>query len=328
VPTENIGPIAVGDGQITDHDISEPGGDIQVVSAQIRWRGDSDTDTSFNESFNQTDFGEFGDEPALTPSDEGNTVTQNFPGFSGSFDEHWAEIRIDQETPSLIEYDYEIYDGSDNLIESGSDTADHLDGDGFGETTEHYSNSSSPHENGYQKLTFTNIELADDVSGAKVESYTYSQGIESSTTKTQDPTVTRDVDGAFNGSLNDGEWSSWQSLSGLDANRVEEFYHNISGSGSADFEVEYTWQYQSPDPANGTVGFADYDAGVWRECAVADASDSLLDYNHVTVYNPETGNWGALDVVDLDDPNAIDGWEFYDPDVGWLAPREYQTTPI
>ena len=43
------------------------------------------------------------------------------------------------------------------------------------------------------------------------------------------------------------------------------------------------------------------------------------------VFNDEQDEWGALDVVDLSNENAIEAFQFYDEDAGWLAPRQFNT---
>jgi len=62
---------------------------------------------------------------------------------------------------------------------------------------------------------------------------------------------------------------------------------------------------------------------------VTDVNSNSLEYNHVTIYNEDVDDWGALDVIEspVDDPppEAINAFRFYDADAGWLAPREYDT---
>lgn len=147
------------------------------------------------------------------------------------------------------------------------------------------------------------------------------------TLNTVDPSVSGDVSGAYSGTLTDGEQSPWQSLSGLTADS-ETFTHQIGESGTAKFQFRFDWAYDAATPTHGTVGFLDAAAGVWRECAVAAPDDPALQYDHVGVYNDATSAWGVLDLVDASADGAISGYEVYDPDVGWLAPRQYSTTAI
>lgn len=63
------------------------------------------------------------------------------------------------------------------------------------------------------------------------------------TEQTENPSVGGDVSASYSGTLSDGEWSPWQSLSGLTANQSNTFSHSISGSGSAEFRFRYTWEY-------------------------------------------------------------------------------------
>jgi hypothetical protein len=144
---------------------------------------------------------------------------------------------------------------------------------------------------------------------------------------TKDPSVSGDVSCSYNGVLNDGETSPWQTLSGLITGE-NTFNHSISQSNKANFRFEFEWEQIAPDPVYGTVAFYDDSMNVMRECSVADPTNSKLEYNHVTVYNESQDSWGALDVVDVSDPNAIESHQFYDSTVGWLAPREYNTQSL
>jgi hypothetical protein len=144
---------------------------------------------------------------------------------------------------------------------------------------------------------------------------------------TKDPSVSGDVSGSYNGVLNDGETSPWQTLSGLITGE-NTFNHSISQSNKANFRFEFEWEQIAPDPVHGTVAFYDDSMNVMRECSVADPTNSKLEYNHVAVYNESQDSWGALDVVDVSDPNAIESHQFYDSTVGWLAPREYNTQSL
>jgi hypothetical protein len=124
--------------------------------------------------------------------------------------------------------------------------------------------------------------------------------------------------------LSDGELSEWKSLSNFDRT-TQTLDHFIDGSELADFRIRFTWVFATPQPVHGSVGFRDNSAGVWREAAVAEESDELLQYTHVQAYNDSTDEWGVLDVVDASHEAAIESHQFYDEDAGWLAPREYQT---
>lgn len=130
--------------------------------------------------------------------------------------------------------------------------------------------------------------------------------------------------GLFGTTLSDNELSSWVSLSGITRTQ-QTFTHEIGGTGQAEFRWRFTWEFDTPQPRNGTTGFYDDSAGVWREAAVANPDDESLEYNHITIYNNSEGEWGALDVVDVTNENAIESHQFYDEDAGWLAPREFDT---
>ena len=141
----------------------------------------------------------------------------------------------------------------------------------------------------------------------------------------------------FEGSVNDTELptrlsenslSSWVELSGFTTGE-QTLTHSIDESNKAEFRIRFDWEFETPEPIYGTTGFYDESAGVWRECAVTDVNSNSLEYNHVTIYNEDVDDWGALDVIEspVDDPppEAINAFRFYDADAGWLAPREYDT---
>jgi len=162
----------------------------------------------------------------------------------------------------------------------------------------------------------------------KVKIKTVGEGTTTTLTDTRNPSVSGDVSASYtSGDITDGVTTNFISLSGLTAD-PETFEHTIGGSGEARFRFRFSFEKILPDPTNGTVAFADTSKGVFHEVAVADPTDSALDYNHVQIYNESTGNWGALDVVNVTDADALEQFAFYDSDAGWLAPRAQSTTPI
>lgn len=133
---------------------------------------------------------------------------------------------------------------------------------------------------------------------------------------TQDPSVSGDVSGSYNGTLNNGETSSWQTLSGLTAGD-NTFDHSISQSNEAQFRFEFDWQYEVP------TALAVYRVvinGTTYDVAMADPSDSSLEYD---CYRAQVDGEGilALDVVSPSDANAIPAY-VYHPTYGKLALRE------
>lgn len=142
---------------------------------------------------------------------------------------------------------------------------------------------------------------------------------------TKDPRVTRDVDGDSGSvTLDDGERSSWYSLSGLDPNR-EEFYHDIDGSGEARFRFRFDWEKIFPDVVK-QLRVYDADSDATRLVALADPSDSQLKYNAIRGHVSQAGQVLAVDVTDdPSDPSAISSHRLYHPVHGTLYPRYYDT---
>ena len=124
--------------------------------------------------------------------------------------------------------------------------------------------------------------------------------------------------------LDDNELSEWKELTGITRD-TQAFEHSIEVSEKAEFRFRFFWEYLTPEPTFGTTGFYDESADVWREVAVTELDNEALQYNHVQVHNESADVWGALDVVDISNENALEAFQFYDEDVGWLAPRQFNT---
>lgn len=124
--------------------------------------------------------------------------------------------------------------------------------------------------------------------------------------------------------LNDGEITSFTELEGFTSGK-QDLTFSIEESEEVEFRLRFDWEIESPEPILGTVGFYDESTSTWKETAVTSPDSNSLEYNHVSVYNEELDEWGALDVVDLSHPVAITAFQFYDEDEGWLAPRKYET---
>jgi hypothetical protein len=310
---------SVSNGDITTHNpqsLVPTSKDIRILSAEIQWEGITTSEQTTNYSTNTDSGNRIIDSDDDTFSEAFNLPFPSVPsGYSFFNHAISAEVNISDGSADNIEYTYSI-DGN-NVVDSQNDD---INGPNY---------TTRVNQVGSNVDVIISSESVDsNASSITLDASASTQGSSTSTTyyDTQDPRVTRDVSGDSGSlTLNDGETSNWHSLSGLAPNS-EEFYHDISGSGEARFRFRFDWEQAYPDPVNGTVGFYNASAGVWRECAVADPTDSLLEYNHVAVYNDETGSWGALDVVDPSDDAAIESHQFYDPDIGWLAPREYSTT--
>jgi len=115
---------------------------------------------------------------------------------------------------------------------------------------------------------------------------------------TKNPSVSGDVSGSYNGILKDGDWSPWQTLSGL-TEGTNDFNHSIGQSREANFEFEYTYEFVGPDAI--AVVRVQHD-GDFYELPLADPSDSALENNNLRVnVNNETL---VADLVDPSDQNA------------------------
>lgn len=350
MPTSTIGPTSVYDGQTTSHTIQS---DIIINDQQIRWQGESYTETNTN--FDNLAITENSTKTFL--KDESTEKTLRVDGdFSLESDETFEGFNIwwEYDASALNSVDTNVsgnpddgpydcsftqYDIKDNVIATG-ELAQHGDlwCHSKSNTRARMGNSddsSQPAGKSYEQ------DLGDSYFDVHFHPYegvvqentikatvakTYSYETTGSTYDTKSPSVSNDVSASGPFQLDDGEWSSWYSLSGLTPGTTNDIYHSIDGSGDATFEIEYTWEYAFPSPVYGTVGFYDESDGVWKECAVTTETDESLEYDHIKVYSKDQSTWGTLDVVPVSDDDAISGWEFYDSDLGWFAPRAYTTT--
>jgi archaellum component FlaG (FlaF/FlaG flagellin family) len=320
--------VRVSHDEITSHTTPS---DINVLSAQARWQGIdvTETETTYYEDINEAS-------AVITDSTDDEKLLQNtYPTGPGTF----------------YSYRYEIYIKNTGSKEVSSDDIRWYEGGEFGEvdTTETWGETGDPYilqpgEEIYflswrhasidlSETTYTNYSGETDVymefsvddeitlsysvlrTGKETTETTYS---------TTDPYVTRDVDASYDGTLSDGEWSSWQDMTGL-VEGTNEFYHNISGSNEAYFEFEYTYEETYPTVQK-QFRLYDEDQNAIHTVVLADPSDSQLNYNHHRY--ALNGTVYALDVVDPSDENAIDWVKWYHPTHGEYCPRAYDTIQL
>jgi len=307
--------LSVSNGEITNHDTATVASDINILAAECRWQGVDAEKSEPNDGFNSNSAS-----GTTAVSKIGDNVSLTFPGYNGSFDGHVMQLEVSSGTSQntfpiefTIRFNYEF---------TGFDTVDHEEQ----VTIEDNTTTSFPQDALSNEHVGSEIRIG--VSGntdafvewtlAAITKYTTTTTI---TKSTQDPFVTRDVDGSFSGTLSDGEWSSWKTLNGL-ATGVNEFYHNISGSNEAKFEFRYDWEYTYPEPVGGALSIGSRDGSQVHRVALADPSSSRLAYNHVRAL--VGGTVYAIDVVDPSDPDAID-WLRIGSQHGVVCPRAYQT---
>jgi len=138
---------------------------------------------------------------------------------------------------------------------------------------------------------------------------------------TVNPRVTRDVSASLTANISDGQQSVYTTLSGLDPNR-QEFYHDIDGGGEARFRFRFDYREKYPDALK-ELRVYDGDANAYRKVALANPTDSLLDYN--AVRTEVNGTTYAVDVVVPSDTDAITSHRLYHPTHGVLCPRAFDT---
>lgn len=315
MPTYTSDTLRVSDGEITSHDTTTVGESINILSAECRWQG-------VNSSNTQTEIYSNNKYPTIT--DEAQYIDINFPNYNTgeNFSRHEGVIYLNEDTNITFDHRYLIHNtNTGNIVEGSSFTEVSLSGTldscplfptkadnnlntDYTENKYYLEVIIQPHGSPSADLT---IEL-DTVTTKTV------------TNNTTDPFVTRDVDGSYSGTIGDGNWTAWQSLSGV-AEGVNEFYHNISGSGEAYFEFRYDWEYQYPT-AQKQLRISDINNNVIHNVALADPSSANLDYNHVKT--SVGGTTYAIDVVAPSDPDAI-GWLRMQTQYGEVCPRAYES---
>lgn len=161
-----------------------------------------------------------------------------------------------------------------------------------------------------------------------LEMKTRGQDSTTTTTDTQYPSVSGDVSASPGiANLGNDNTSQWYSLSGLAPNS-ENFNHSISGSNDAEFQFRFDYELALPQAVR-QLRFYDAGSNQAKYVALADPSDSALDYNAVRVYVADAGQELAMDVVsDSSDPNAISANRIYHPTHGVLYPRAFDSSSL
>lgn len=132
---------------------------------------------------------------------------------------------------------------------------------------------------------------------------------------TRDPSVSGNASASYNGTISDGNWSSWTSVSGFSPGS-NTLNHSISESNKADFQIRYEWEYGYPTAIetkqikiNNTI----------YNVVLADPSDPALTQNFFQT-GSSSGDILSFDIVDPSDPNAIP-YYVYHPTLGEFALR-------
>jgi hypothetical protein len=303
--------LRVSHGEITSHTTPS---DINVLSAQARWQGIDVTETETNKhtrvnisniyditGTQETDItwpDTYNDED-YQYNEAMNYMSQGDKDASNEM-EFWAWWEYDSSTDDKSTADYHAHQTSDVL------------------------KFTSLSKDLRTKTGHARIEVINGEWWIENEFQTHYETTTSTTYHTKDPYVTRDVDASYSGTLSDGEWSTWQTMTGF-VEGTNEFYHNISGSNEAYFEFEYTYEEVYPTVQK-QFRLYDVDQNAIHTVALADPSDSQLDYNHHRY--ALNGTVYALDVVDPSDESAINWVKWYHPTHGEYCPRAYDTIQL
>lgn len=290
----------VGDGGSSTHTTPE---NIQVIdgSAEIRWKGIESTETT---STNYTK----SNEDEITVSSTGtHSVSTTIPsadtdGFNELFVSGGISLNTPDNASGTIELDTSWTTKSTSYNGSDDDLSDYS------------------HDESYTGNQVTTTITLDSLSGdldLYINSSYSGYNTSTSTYDTTNPTVFGDWSAEYDGTIDDGYWSSWQPLDGV-SEGVNDFTHSIGGSNKAKFEFRYEYKPSTPtavDVLRVTI------SGVTYDVALADPTDESLEYTNVKVQS--SNQTLCLDVVDPNQEDAIDA--FIQTPVGKLALRENST---
>lgn len=303
MPTYTSSTLSVSDGDITTHDTTNVKEGIAITNAECRWRGIETTSSSIEQrsKVNST----------TESSGSLSRVETTYPSFNGfNFEEHSLDLDIDGDGSGYeFTYDVELGFGRNDFNNNGT-----------GDVLKFYGPWDDEYGPGEEAAFIT----ADNDAPLEVTiraRTVYDKQVET-TYQTEDPFVTRDVDGSYSGTVQDGNWSSWVTLNGVSPG-INEFYHNISGSGEAEFEFRYDYESVYPTAVD-YVRVGDNN-GTKHRVILADPSDSKLDYNQVRCSSDGNGNPLCMDVVDPSNTYAISDIRIGIDDSTVVSPRSYDT---
>lgn len=116
---------------------------------------------------------------------------------------------------------------------------------------------------------------------------------------TENPSVSGDVSGAISGTLSDGVWSSWTSLSGIQPNSDNTFLHSIAGSNTAILQFRFDWEVAIPEVQ---AIYKLQSGGATYDLPIVDTNDPYLNYSMLRI--SLNGTTYAADLVDTSNQNS------------------------
>lgn len=233
----------VSDEENTYHNPSEDTGEniIDVHNPVIRWEGLTETTKTTDTS----DSG-FSYEPQPV---EGFVASADFPDSAGDFDRHFIQYiyNADGGLNSEVELEMEARAYDSDGIEQNSDTKTWTVDQGIHGGTGNILNPTSigdQREGGFGELEIVSIDY-DDVDrdnsnfewGVRVGTVTE----QTKSINTLDPAVSSDVSASFNGKLEEGEVTDWNSIKSFDEEE-NELTHEIY-EGNVRYQIEYDYTY-------------------------------------------------------------------------------------
>lgn len=337
--TYNSGFQFVQDGDTTVHSTTNVEENINILSAQIQWRGNDRTETTTSSetewTINSTDFSQIDQEetvsiPLTEPSGSGWNHKESEIRWTLPESDENSSVTPD---PAIDVQYYEVYDDDGTLVEQFTYDPGEKNMNLISDTGITFENiwifRPDNNEDGWSSTTrlnqgayaLSNVAAANHgISRYNFEAVTRWQRSTSSTTtyQTQDPSVGGDVSASYSGTLNDGVDSPWITLNGL-SEGSNTFNHSIGGSNEAFFQFEYTYEKAVPTPVY-TVRV--HVGGTTYDLPLVDPSDSALQYGSLKA---EVENQIlAADLVDTSNADASP-LRVHTPQHGTLAWRKDTT---
>ncbi len=221
--------------------------EIVISNVQIQWQG---SDAQKTETYTNSYTGEGYGPDTISAGGYESVDTERGKGMPDvSYFDHWdVSASVDYTGSGSVSGTHFFWSGgSSDSIETET-----FETDG---SLYHYANGLTP-ENApiagdFDDRMHYRVEPDSDFQFNNFEIEVTAVGYDDYTAHTKNPEVQGDVSASVNGTLYDGETSSWTSLSGLQPNQQNEFDHRyFEGSEELYYRIKFDWEIALSPPTN------------------------------------------------------------------------------